>query len=95
MYTCHNMENILTLKLHNGEEQEGGTADKPATATPEIQSSNVLSKTLGSDKSPAAGKRRKLENLTQAVQQLWELSQNIQDSSNNEQEVFGNFVAAT
>ncbi|KAF5278149.1 hypothetical protein FQA39_LY05994 [Lamprigera yunnana] len=51
----------------DGEEEERGTADEPATATPEIQSSNVLSKTPGSDKSPAAGKRRKLENLTQAV----------------------------
>ncbi|KAF5284765.1 hypothetical protein FQA39_LY04490 [Lamprigera yunnana] len=79
----------------DGEEEEGGTADEPATATPEIQSSNVLSKTPGSDKSPAEGKRRKLENLTQAVQQLRELSQNIQDSSNNEHEAFGNFVAAT
>ncbi|KAF5271710.1 hypothetical protein FQA39_LY08033 [Lamprigera yunnana] len=47
------------------------------------------------DRSPAAGKRRKLENLTQAVQQLRELSINIQDSSNNEHEAFGNFVAAT
>ncbi|KAF5277398.1 hypothetical protein FQA39_LY06211 [Lamprigera yunnana] len=83
-------ENII-----DGEEEEGGTADEPATATPVIESSNFLSKTPGSDKSPAAGKRRKLENLTQAVQQLRKLSQNIQDSSNNEHEAFRNFVAAT
>ncbi|KAF5306650.1 hypothetical protein FQA39_LY08839 [Lamprigera yunnana] len=48
-----------------------------------------------SDKSPAAAKRRKLENLTQIVQQLQELSQNIQSSSNNEHEAFGNFVGGT
>ncbi|KAF5295063.1 hypothetical protein FQA39_LY13214 [Lamprigera yunnana] len=77
----------------DGEEED--TADEPATATPEIQSSNVLSKTPGSDKFPEACKRRKLAILTQAVQQLWELSQNIQDSSNNGHEAFGNFVAAT
>ncbi|KAF5301229.1 hypothetical protein FQA39_LY10815 [Lamprigera yunnana] len=89
------VETKISAYSIDGEEDEGGTADEPATATPEIQSSNVLSITPGSDKSPAAGRRRKLENLTQAVQQLWELSQNIQDSSKNEHGAFGNFVAAT
>lgn len=36
-----------------------------------------------------------MDNLTKAVEQLREVSQNIQDNSCNEHEAFGNFVAAT
>ncbi|KAF5270237.1 hypothetical protein FQA39_LY08451 [Lamprigera yunnana] len=82
---CYHMHQVLHL----------GVVSVSLLTALEIQSSNVLSKIPGSDKSPAASRRRKLENLTQAMQQLWELSQNIQDSSNNEDEAFGNFVAAT
>lgn len=47
-----------------------------------------------SDK-PLTSKRNEVNNLTNVVGQLQEISQNIQDNSNTERVSFGNFVTAT
>lgn len=36
-----------------------------------------------------------MDNFTKSVEQLWDVIQNIEDNSNNENGAFGNYVAAT